>query len=341
MREKYRKSARLFLLALLCTGGRDLVIAHDGIGTSSDSAQQKATTIERGVLNISDNVDLVLLDVLVKRPHGGYVTGLTKDHFRVYEDGSLREITHFAQVDTPVTVGLVVDNSGSMRSKRPQVILAGLAFARQSNSQDQFFVVNFNNNVTRGLPFDLAFTDNMQLLRRALDYGEPVGQTALYDAVAYALKHLELGRFEKRTLIVVSDGGDNVSTTAFPELMTLIESSRATIYTVGLLDPNDRDLNPSVLKKMAAVSGGEFFQPPEQSQIVPVFDRISKEIRSRYSIGYVPDETTDKRVIRGIRVRAEDKGVKLAIRTRTTYSIAPLADRISASETAAQQGRNN
>ncbi|MBV8809872.1 MAG: VWA domain-containing protein [Acidobacteriaceae bacterium] len=327
------------LLAAILICSRES-IAHSLTVTLSDAGQQKGTSVERGVLNISDNVDLVLLDVLVRRPHGGYVTGLTKGNFKIFEDGSPREITQFANIDTPVTVGLVVDNSGSMRSKRPEVVLAGLAFAKQSNPQDQFFVVNFNNYVTRGLPFNIAFTDNIQLLRHALDYGEPVGQTALYDAVAYALKHLELSHFEKRTLIVVSDGGDNVSVTRFPELMTLIEASRATIYTIGLLDPNDRDLNPSVLKKMAAISGGEFFEPEEQSQIVPVFDRISKEIRNRYTIGYIPNEATDKRVSRTVKVRAEDKGVKLAVRTRTSYSIAPLADRISALETATQGGKN-
>jgi Ca-activated chloride channel family protein len=219
--------------------------------------------------------------------------------------------------------------------------LAGLAFAKESNSQDQFFVVNFNNYVTRGLPFDLAFTDNLQMLRHALDYAEPSGQTALYDAVAYALKHLERGRFEKRTLIVVSDGGDNVSSIRFPELMTLIESSRATIYTVGLLDPNNRELNPSVLKKMAAITGGEFFEPTEESQIVPVFDRISKEIRNRYTIGYMPNETTDKRLVRSVKVRAEQNGVRLSVRTRASYSIVPFTDRISALDGMNPQGGKN
>jgi len=176
------------------------------------------------------------------------------------------------------------------------------------------------------------------MLRHALDYAEPSGQTALYDAVAYALKHLEQSRFEKRTLIIVSDGGDNVSRLHFPELMSLIESSRATIYTIGLVDPTNRELNPSVLKKMAAVSGGEFFEPTEESEIVPVFDRISKEVRNRYTIGYVPNETTDKRLIRSVRVTAEQNGKKLTVRTRTNYSIIPFADRISAWDGMSQQG---
>jgi Ca-activated chloride channel family protein len=331
-----RTGVFIALSCLLCTG---ILLAHSlRTGLHAVSPDRQRSSVERGVLKISDNVDLVLLDVSVKRPHGGYVTGLSKDHFKISEDGSPREIIHFASVDTPVTIGLVVDNSGSMRSKRPEVILAGLAFAKQSNPQDQFFVVNFNNYVLRGLPFDVPFTDDLQMLRHALDYAEPSGQTALYDAVAYALKHLEQSRFEKRTLIIVSDGGDNVSRLHFPELMSLIESSRATIYTIGLVDPTNRELNPSVLKKMAAVSGGEFFEPTEESQIVPVFDRISQEVRNRYTIGYVPNETTDKRLIRSVKVSAEQKGKKLTVRTRTSYSIIPFADRISAWDGMSQQG---
>jgi len=152
-------------------------------------------------------VDLVLLDVGVRNPHGGFVSGLKKSSFQVFEDGRPREITHFASVDEPVTVGLVVDNSGSMRNKRPEVITAGLAFAKSSNPLDEFFVVNFNDSVVRGLPPALAFTDNLQILRAGLYYGQPSGQTALYDAVAYSLRHLEFGHRDKRTLIVVSDGG--------------------------------------------------------------------------------------------------------------------------------------
>lgn len=274
---------------------------------------------------ISDNVDLVVLDVSVRDPRGGYVTGLQRTNFTIYEDGHRQQINQFASVDTPVTVGLVVDNSGSMETKRSQVILAGLAFAKESNPKDEFFVINFNNSVTRGLPPDMMFTDNLQILRKALYFGQAKGQTALYDAVAYALSHLEYGHRDKRTLIVVSDGGDNASAISFADLMRIIESSRATIYTIGLLDPENRDLNPGVLRKMAAVSGGQFFEPAAPAAILPVFDKISKDIRNRYTLAYVPDETDDKRVIRTIKVVANESGRKLIVHTRRKYSIAPFS----------------
>jgi VWFA-related protein len=288
-------------------------------------AKQSALN-NRQAYTISDNVDLVLLDVSVKDPHGGYVTGLDKVNFRVSEDGRARQITHFASVDTPVTVGLVVDNSGSMRRKRPDVILAGLAFAKESNPQDEFFVVNFNNSVVRGLPPFLPFTDDLQMLKAALYYGEPVGQTALYDAIAYALKHLALGHRDKRTLIVVSDGGDNVSQISLTQLMALIEASRATIYTVGLFDSEDRDLHPGVLRRLAGVSGGEYFQPQELNDVAPAFHKISMDIRNRYSIGYVPEEITNKRQVRSVKVTAQNDGRKFVVRTRTTYTVTSLSD---------------
>ena len=283
----------------------------------------------QGVFTISDNVNLVLLDVSVKAAKGGYVTGLQKNNFQVFEDGQSRQITHFASVDTPVTIGLVVDNSGSMRGRKPEVVMAGLSFAKQSNPLDEFFVVNFNNSVIRGLPESVMFTDKLQQLRAALFYGNPAGQTALYDAIAYSLKHLEYAHREKRTLIVVSDGGDNVSSTALPDLMKMVEASRATIYTVGLYDPDDPDLNPGVLRKIAAVSGGEFFEPQKLDDVLPVFDKIAQDIRNTYTIGYVPDDQTNHRVVRSVKVLAKlakEDSRRLVAHTRTTYVTTPLSE---------------
>jgi VWFA-related protein len=294
-----------------------LAFRYDPTSANPDAQKQ-------GVFTISDNVNLVLLDVSVKRPKGGYVTGLQKDNFQVFEDGQARQITHFASVDTPVTIGLVVDNSGSMRAKKPEVTMAGLSFAKQSNPKDEFFVVNFNNAVMRGLPAKEMFTDKLQEIRAALDYGQPTGQTALYDAIAYGLKHLEYAREDKRTLIVVSDGGDNASKTSFPELMKVIEASRASIYTVGLYDPADQDTNPGVMRKIAAVSGGEFFEPEKLEDILRVFDKIAKDIRNTYTIGYVPDES-DHHVLRSVKVLAEEDNRRLNVRTRTSYLITPLS----------------
>src|SRR5690348_10370710 len=171
----------------------------------------RAQISQQHPFTISDNVDLVLLDVGVRDTNGHFVASLNRSNFSVFEDGRKVEIRNFNTFDMPVALGLVVDNSGSMLEKRVGVINAGLAFARESNPGDQFFVVNFNDSVTRGLPPGVRFTDNLQMLRKALYFGVARGQTALYDALAYSLKHLELSSLQRRSLIVVSDGRDNVS----------------------------------------------------------------------------------------------------------------------------------
>lgn len=272
---------------------------------------------------ITSNVQRVVLDVSVKNSEGGYVTGLEKSHFRVYENGRPQPILSFSSVDTPVTVGLIVDDSGSMREKRPAVVTAGLAFAKESNREDQFFVVNFNNYVSPGLPAGVEFSDDLQQLRHALYMGRPEGQTALYDAIVFGLNHLKKATQPKRTLIVVSDGGDNVSKVSQSDTLDLMRASQATVYTVGLFGAEDPDRNPGVLRKMSRLTGGEYFNPHLLSDVIPVFHKIAKDIRNRYTIAYAPDPKLDpvKYPERSIKVTASAPGYKkLIVWTRTNYS---------------------
>ena len=269
---------------------------------------------QSGEFKISTAVELVLLDVSVRDPDGGYVSGLTKEAFHVFENGVPQKITEFSSGDIPVAVGLVMDDSGSMRNKRPELVTAGLAFVEASNRQDQIFVVNFNDKVRSGLPDSLPFTDDMVLLRSALSRDRPEGRTALYDATAFALAHLEKGRRAKKALIVVSDGGDNVSSRSFGQLLELIQESRATIYTVGIYDPEDPDRNPGVLKRIAKISGGECFLPSELHEIVPICQKIAKDIRNRYTIGYIPVRTNSKAALRKIHVDGVGAGSRKAHR---------------------------
>jgi Ca-activated chloride channel homolog len=273
-----------------------------------------------GEFKITTEVDLVLLDVSVKDPKGGYIVDLTKDNFHVYENGALQKITEFVRSDIPVAVGLVMDNSGSMQRKRASLIDAGLAFIGASNPQDQIFVVNFDDQVQLGLPKSVPFTDNINLLRSALSKDMPQGRTALYDAVAVALKHLETGQRGKKALVVVSDGGDNFSRRKFQDVMQLIQESPATVYTVGIYDRDDPDRNPHVLKRIAGVSGGECFLPGELKQIIPIFTKIASDIRNRYTIGYTPVRSSDKAALRKIHVVASAAGHdRPIVRTRTSY----------------------
>jgi Ca-activated chloride channel homolog len=274
---------------------------------------------------ISTNVELVLLDVSAKARQGRYVSGLSRDSFHVYENGESQKISEFSSGDLPVAVGLVMDDSGSMRTKRSETVAAGLAFIEASNPQDQIFVVNFNERARYGLPENVLFTDDISLLRSALARDRPQGRTALYDAIALALKHLESGRRDRKALLVVSDGGDNISARTLTELATLIQESRATIYTVGIFDAADPDRNPEVLKRIADISGGERFLPDSLDQIVPICRQIAKDIRSRYTIGYVPVRANHKSALRKIRLEAvAPDGKALMVRTRASYLLPDL-----------------
>ncbi|MBZ5618978.1 MAG: VWA domain-containing protein [Acidobacteriia bacterium] len=269
---------------------------------------------------IRSDVRLVLLDVSVKDREGGFVSGLAQDNFSVFENGRPQKITVFANDDLPVTVGILVDESFSMRAKRDDVLTAAQTFIEESNPRDEIFVLNFNDRVTRGLPGPALFSDNIQQLRSALQRGVPQGKTALNDAIVDGLKQLELGRRDKKTLIVISDGGDNASEHGRADMLGLVEKSTATIYTIGLYDAEDPDRNPGILKELARISGGEAYFPADPSGMVPVCRRIAKDIRARYTLGYLPPAENGPGSLRHVRVRAvaADRA-RLVARTRTSY----------------------
>jgi Ca-activated chloride channel family protein len=274
---------------------------------------------------ISVNVDVVLLHATAQDRKGALVSGLGKGDFQIYEDGVLQPIKYFSHEDVPVTVGLVVDNSGSMSSKRADVIAAGLAFARSSNPQDQMFVVNFNEKVSFGLPENVAFTDQEPQLEVALSKLTPDGETALYDAVMTALDHLKKGNRDKKVLIVISDGGDNASKHKLAEIMASAGQPDAIIYTIGIFDEQDGDRNPSVLKQLAKDTGGEAFLPQSSKEVVPICERIAHDIRNQYTLAYVPTNRKRDGAYRVIQVKATAPGNRhLSVRTRTGY-FAPSA----------------
>ena len=261
---------------------------------------------------------LVLVDVSVKDPSSGFVAGLTKDNFKIFEDGKPREITQFGAADTPVTVGIVVDESGSMGPKRAEVIAAALQFIRASNPHDEMFVINFNEKARRGLPEMMPFSDDIEQLNKALWRGVPEGRTALYDAIEMALRQLQMGRRDRKTIVVISDGGDNVSVHKWPQVERDVLESLVTIYTVGIFDEDDPEANPGVLKKLAQVTGGSVYFPKTLAEVVPVCRQIAKDIRERYTIGYVPPE--NGKPVRHIRVEAfSENHKKLVVKTRTSY----------------------
>ncbi len=267
---------------------------------------------------IHSDVRLVLLDVSVTDAHGSPVSRLPKESFRVIENSQSQHITVFDNTDVPVTVGLLVDESRSMSPKRAEVLTAAEIFIGESNPLDEIFVLNFNDTVRRGLPDRDLFSGNLTQLRAALYRGRAEGKTALNDALVTGIKQLKEGRREKKTLVVISDGGDNASTHTREQMIGAVEGSLATIYTIGLFDEDDPDRNPGVLKKLAAISGGQAYFPTDTAAMIPTCRKIARDIRSRYTIGYIPQE--NGKALRRIQVYVTALGHKaLHARTRAAY----------------------
>jgi VWFA-related protein len=270
--------------------------------------------------HLTTNVDLVVLDVAVFDRKGRYVRDLTRDNFEVLEDGRPQAIALFRNEDIPVAAGVIVDSSGSMGPKRADTTAAVLAFVRASNPGDDVFVVNFNERVELGLPANVPFTANPDLLRSALGRMPAEGRTALYDAIAAGLEHIRLSRHARKFLIVFSDGGDNESRRSLQRITQEIQESGVTIYTIGLFDSRDPDRNPRVLRKLAQLSGGQAYLPAETKHLPEICRGIAAEIRSRYVIGYTPSRPARDGEFHGVAVRVQAPGRgKLEARTRTGY----------------------
>jgi VWFA-related protein len=269
---------------------------------------------------LSVDVNLVLLNAAVQERKGGFVHGLHEENFEIYEDGIRQAIRLFRDEDLPVTVGLVVDHSGSMRPKLPDVIAAARTFVQFSSPEDEMFVVNFNENVGLGLPPEVAFSNSPNELSRAVSGLAPTGRTALYDAVVSAQMRLRTGHRQRKALLVISDGGDNASTHTEAEVLKLAGQMSTLIYTIGIFDVEDADRNPEVLKRLAHSTGGEAYFPREYSEVVPICERIARDIRHQYTLGYTSSNTTRPGSWRTIRVVAQTAGKhRLIVRTRSGY----------------------
>ena len=266
------------------------------------------------------DVNLVVLNVSVADRGGRIVGNLPQNTFQVFEDGAAQEIRLFRREDAAVAVGLVVDNSGSMQRKLPDVVAAAGEFAKSSNPQDQMFVIHFNEHVSPSLPTESAFMSDPQLLQAAMSTIHARGQTALYDAIAAGIAHVRQSPLQKKVLIVLSDGGDNASTRRFEDIIALLQQSDVIVYTVGLFDDYDHDRNPGVLKRIAKVSGGESFFPREVADASGTLEAVSRDIRNQYTLGYVSANPKPDGTYREVRVKLTGPHADRWIaRTRTGY----------------------
>jgi Ca-activated chloride channel homolog len=293
---------------------------------------------ENTQFKISVSVGITTLNATVLDRKGNRVSGLTKEDFQVYEDGRLQQIEYFGREDIPVTVGIVVDNSGTMGPKRAEVVTAALVFARASNPNDQMFVIHFNENASLGLPDNMPFTDKVDQLEKSLSGITANGLTALYDAIALALDHVNKGDLDKKVLIVIADGEDNASKQTQEKILTIAGKSNAIIYTIYIYDEINPDRKPQALKQLANTSGGEAFSPESMKDIASICKRIALDIRSQYSIAYLSTNNKKDGKFRKVKVTAITKdGRRLFVRTRAGYytsrEIQPLPESKSPHET--------
>ena len=264
------------------------------------------------------STDLAVIHVSVVDKHAGFVSGLPRDAFAVYENGRPQPIALFANDDTPVSVGLVIDSSQSMFTRRDAVIAASMAFAESSHPDDEMFTLNFNERVWPGLPDGQAFTSDHAELHAALNRSGSRGKTALFDAIDAGLSHLDAGTMTRKVLIVVSDGGDNASAKRYEDVLDAALRRDVVIYTVAIYDGYDRDANPQVLRDLAAATGGEACFPKGLADVGPALERIAHDIRSSYTIGYAPPAGATA-AARSIRVDVRPQGRKLTVRARSAY----------------------
>lgn len=269
----------------------------------------------------STDSELVVLHVMVKDRKGSYVTGLPQEAFAVIEDGRAQTVRFFTDTDTPVTVGLLIDSSQSMYANRPLVIAAAGAFAQESNPQDEIFALTFDERVRSALPSSDPFTSDSGVLRAALERSITArGRTALYDGIWAGIDYLGRGSRERKVLLVVSDGGDNVSNATLEEVLTKTQGSNAMIYTIALIEPGSRDGNPKLLKQLAESTGGEAFRPDDPQEISETLRHIARDIRHMYTIGYTPTNTERDGAFRTVRVVVTaPPGRPLVVRSRGGY----------------------
>jgi Ca-activated chloride channel family protein len=271
---------------------------------------------------IRADVNLVVLHATVLNERGHFVDSLKPEHFRILEDGVEQKLEIFRREDLPVTVGLVIDNSGSMRVKRERVKVAALAFIEASNPNDEIFVVNFNDDYY--LDIEKDFTNHIEDLREALERIDARGSTALYDALLGSLAHLKKGTRDKRVLLLISDGNDNASRNSLERVLQEVQLSDALIYTIGLFaDEKRSEIRKlrKILEEIAALSGGLAYFPEELHDVEAICRQIAHDIRNQYTLAYYPTNRALDGTFRRVKVelRAPRSYGKLSVRTRTGY----------------------
>jgi Ca-activated chloride channel homolog len=291
-------------------------------GQGAAGAAQNPDSSDAGVFVFRKQVEEVVLHATVVDDKQHIVTNLERAAFTVYEDGRPQTITSFRHEDIPVAMGIVVDNSGSMRDKRQKVNAAALNLVRSSNPNDEVFIVNFNDEYY----LDQDFTSNVNKLREGLEKIEARGGTALYDAVVASADHLKSAKLDKKVIFVVTDGEDNASSESLEQAVRRLQAENGpTVYSIGILGDEEHPKRAKrALQVMSERTGGIPFFPRTLDEVDAISRTVAHDIRSQYTIGYKPATPKSQGGYRQVKVDAHAHNYgKLTVRTKSGYYAGP------------------
>ena len=267
---------------------------------------------------------LVLLHASVVDKNGKLVTNIPQSAFKVFEDGVEQPLRLFRREDVPVSMGIIVDNSGSMTSKRTRVAAAALELVKQSNPDDEVFIVNFNDDTH----FDQPLTNDVKRMEAALARMEARGGTAMRDALSKSINYVKKnGKKDKKVLVVITDGNDNSSDVTLEQVLRQAQNSEVLIYAIGLLNEEEAKEARSAkkaLKTLVDASGGMDYYPKSTSDVQEITPRVAREIRNQYILGYTSSNQVMDGSFRQIKVTVNGFG-RPTVRTRNGYYATPTA----------------
>lgn len=276
------------------------------LGPAPGSAQEPQVTIEPRrpartastgsadrLANIRVDANLVLVPVMVTDHRDRLITGLDKDHFKVFEDKVEQVITHFTSEDAPVSIGLVFDCSGSMGAKLQKSRAAVSEFLRTSNPEDEFSLVLFNDRAQLVIPF----TDRIEDIQNRMLFTESKGRTALLDAIYLSLDEMKKAKHSRKAILIISDGGDNCSRYSYREVKNYVREADVQIYSIGILEPfgmrnrtPEEMSGPGLLDEISQETGGRLFEVDDLNELPDIANKIGTALRNQYVLGYMPSD---------------------------------------------------
>jgi Ca-activated chloride channel family protein len=273
------------------------------------------------------DASLVLIPVQVSTDLGAPVTHLAKEDFRILEDGVEQKITHFAQDDAPISIGVVFDSSGSMHNKMHKSLEAASTFFKTANPEDEFFLVDFNERAKLAV----SFTPDSGELYRRISHTRPFGRTSLFDAIELAVREMKKAKNARKAIVILSDGGDNRSRMTFQSIRNLMQESDVQMYSMGIFDdaqegnasakrPREEQEGPRLLDELTELTGGRNYRIDNLDDLPAISARIGAQLRNQYMIGYTPSNVDHDGKYRRVKLAVAGSGeTPLRVQYRTGY----------------------